>query len=75
MVLSQKVKKSGQPKWGGIAGREGIINTHHDNCWVCEERKYLIFTWDRENISEKWGDAITDERDIRKIKKKYLPNG
>ena len=34
-----------------------------------------MLTWDKENISERWGEAITDERDIRRIKKKYFPNG
>ena len=75
MALSNKDKKSKQPKWGGIAGREGIVNTNHDNCWVCEERRYILFTWDRENISERWGDPISDELDIRRIRKKYLPHG
>ena len=35
----------------------------------------MIFSWDRENISERWGDVITEEREIRRIKKKYLPGG
>ena len=75
VALTQKQRNGTQPAWSGIGGREGIVNTHHETCWVCEERRYVLLSWDRDNISEKWGEPVVNEKDVKRLKKKYLPGG
>lgn len=72
----KKGKKGNQPDFSGILGREGIVNTHHETCWVCEKRKYvlMVVNMDPGHDKKAWGVPITNEKDKAKLKKKYLPN-
>ena len=74
----KKGKKGVQPDFKGVFGREGIVNTHHETCWVCEKRKYVLLTVNMElgpDEKHSWGVPVTNPRDKAKLKKKYLPNG
>lgn len=57
-------------------GREGIVNTNHETCWVCEKRKYVLLSVNMDPTASKptWGTPITDPREKQKLCKKYLPN-
>lgn len=57
-------------------GREGIVNTHHDTCWVCEKRKYVLLSLNMDPTSNKktWGIPIKSIKEKQRLRKKYLPN-
>ena len=73
----RKGKKGIQPDWSGVLGREGLVNTHHETCWVCEKRKYVLMAVNMDSKSQKqtWGQPITLPKEKAKLKKKYLPSG
>ena len=72
----KKGKKGVQPDFSGVLGREGIVNTHHETCWVCEKRKYVFLSanMDPDRKKQTWGAAITNPKEKAKLKKKYLTN-
>ena len=70
-------KKGVQPDFG-VNGREGIVRTFHETCWVCEKRKYVLLTVDTDpmkKLNATWGPPIMDEYEKMCLKQRYLPNG
>ena len=57
-------------------GREGIVNTFHETCWVCEKRKYVLLAlnMDPTNPKKTWGQPIRSAKEKMKLRKKYLAN-
>ena len=73
----KKGMKGFHPDFSGVLGREGLINTHHSTCWVCEKRKYVLLTVqmdpaNKNKFYEKWGNPITNYREKIMLKNKYL---
>ena len=69
-----------QPDFSEEPGREGIVNSFHDDCWVCEKRKYVLLAVSTDPSKQNaykstWGEPITSIREKERLVRKYLPHG
>ena len=54
-----------QPDFTEEPGRDGIVKTFHNDCWVCEKRKYTLLAVSTDpsikgGYRTTWGDPITE---------------
>ena len=73
----KKGMKGVQPDFSDHLGREGIVRTHHETCWVCEKRKYVLLAvnMDPTNQKKTWGLPIRNLKEHKRLCKKYVFNG